>query len=507
MIACISPADNSFEETLNTLKYASRAMNISNDVSMNLETQRGLSGSELNELKSLRKEVLLLRLKAGSTQMLFANSDASDVDGGTTAASSAAEMLGERGERLQSLVTEWKNKATSRAAELKDTRCELEKMVLAKVEAEMDRNKWRHFSKSLHAKLKASKATAIQDLDAEMQQLLADDTGGHTTADQGAGSFLQQQKERIVLLETKLALLGASAVREEEPPEHADTSLPDDAVSSSTKLTFEEVELAQLARYLPTEDHEEGSRWSDAALERLTEFETKLQDAEDRALLLEVEKRELEAMLQNGHKNEALKLSGKDKENLQAKMQKLLQELARLKPMRDELVQLKKLKESADAKCSNLQSNVHELRRCRNDLQKKIKVSQSISVFRLSLLLHEMNTYTSYMFPLQADQLEKKVAISTLQKNNSKVKCELLKQKLANEKQQIVLKRKTEELRFRNESSDNRSTLTLFMSKPVPSHPTCVSRPVQSLNGCRILLRNGRMPKNNAKTQSSLCKV
>ncbi len=449
MIACVSPADNSFEETLNTLKYASRAMSISNDVSMNLETQRGLSGSELNELKSLRKEVLLLRLKAGSTQMLFANSDASDVDGGTAAASATAEMLGERGERLQSLVTEWKNKATSRAAELKDMRCELEKMVLAKVEAEMDRDKWRHLSKSLHAKLKASKATTTQDLDAEMQQLLADDTGGHTTtaADQGAASFLQQQKERIVLLETTLALLGASAVRVQElpspQPEHADTSLPDDAVSS-TKLTFEEVELAQLARYLPTEDHE-GSRWSDAALERLTEFETKLQDAEDRALLLEVEKRELEALLD---KNETSKLSGKDKENLQAKMQKLQQELAQLKPMRDELVQLKKLKERADAKCSHLQSDVHELRRRRNDLQKQIKVShQSISVF-LSLLLYEMNTCTFHMFPLQADRLEKKLAISTLQKSNSKVKCELLRQKLANEKQQIVLKRKTEELRF-----------------------------------------------------------
>ena len=30
MIACISPAESSYEETLNTLKYASRARNIKN---------------------------------------------------------------------------------------------------------------------------------------------------------------------------------------------------------------------------------------------------------------------------------------------------------------------------------------------------------------------------------------------------------------------------------------------------------------------------------------------
>jgi hypothetical protein len=61
---------------------------------------------------------------------------------------------------------------------------------------------------------------------------------------------------------------------------------------------------------------------------------------------------------------------------------------------------------------------VHELRRRRNELQKQIK----------------------------ADRLEKKRAISTLQKSNSKVSRELLKQKMTNEKQQCVLKRKTEEL-------------------------------------------------------------
>ena len=38
MIACISPSDSDFMETLNTLKYANRARNIKNKVSQNQDS-------------------------------------------------------------------------------------------------------------------------------------------------------------------------------------------------------------------------------------------------------------------------------------------------------------------------------------------------------------------------------------------------------------------------------------------------------------------------------------
>jgi len=56
MIACISPADINFEETLNTLKYANRARNITNKAVVNRDAHASL-------IASLRREVSLLKMQ------------------------------------------------------------------------------------------------------------------------------------------------------------------------------------------------------------------------------------------------------------------------------------------------------------------------------------------------------------------------------------------------------------------------------------------------------------
>jgi hypothetical protein len=47
MIACISPAESNYEESLNTLKYASKAMNIKNKPVIN----RDPHSAQLNQLR------------------------------------------------------------------------------------------------------------------------------------------------------------------------------------------------------------------------------------------------------------------------------------------------------------------------------------------------------------------------------------------------------------------------------------------------------------------------
>jgi hypothetical protein len=42
MIACVSPAESNYEESLNTLKYAARAMNIKNTPVVNRDPQLAL---------------------------------------------------------------------------------------------------------------------------------------------------------------------------------------------------------------------------------------------------------------------------------------------------------------------------------------------------------------------------------------------------------------------------------------------------------------------------------
>ena len=50
MIACVSPADSNFEETLNTLRYADRARQIKNKPIVNLDPAAA-------ELARLRQQV------------------------------------------------------------------------------------------------------------------------------------------------------------------------------------------------------------------------------------------------------------------------------------------------------------------------------------------------------------------------------------------------------------------------------------------------------------------
>ena len=57
MIACVSPADSNFMETLNTLKYANRTRNIKNRVMINQDS----GGNHAVELMQLRKQIASLK--------------------------------------------------------------------------------------------------------------------------------------------------------------------------------------------------------------------------------------------------------------------------------------------------------------------------------------------------------------------------------------------------------------------------------------------------------------
>ncbi|KAI7871557.1 hypothetical protein BDF14DRAFT_1066923 [Spinellus fusiger] len=84
MMACVSPSDSNFMETLSTLKYANRARNIKNRVSVNQE----YSGSsvEVNQLRAhiekLKSELMILRSSQGTkTQLLAAISNEGHLTG------------------------------------------------------------------------------------------------------------------------------------------------------------------------------------------------------------------------------------------------------------------------------------------------------------------------------------------------------------------------------------------------------------------------------------------
>jgi hypothetical protein len=86
MMACVSPSDSNFVETLSTLKYANRARNIKNKVTINQEFAG--SSVEVNQLRSqvarLKMELNLLR-SSGKTSDLMMSMLNNGTDNGTKA--------------------------------------------------------------------------------------------------------------------------------------------------------------------------------------------------------------------------------------------------------------------------------------------------------------------------------------------------------------------------------------------------------------------------------------
>ena len=58
MIACVSPSDTDFMETLNTLKYANRARNIKNKVMVNQDKASKAIAILRQEIQQLRVELM-----------------------------------------------------------------------------------------------------------------------------------------------------------------------------------------------------------------------------------------------------------------------------------------------------------------------------------------------------------------------------------------------------------------------------------------------------------------
>lgn len=58
MIACVSPSDRDFMETLNTLKYANRARNIQNKVVINQDKSSRTIQILRQEIQQLQLEIM-----------------------------------------------------------------------------------------------------------------------------------------------------------------------------------------------------------------------------------------------------------------------------------------------------------------------------------------------------------------------------------------------------------------------------------------------------------------
>jgi len=72
MIACISPSDRDFMETLNALKYANRARNIKNKVVVNQDRASQQISTLRTEIARLQMELMEYKTVGGAPSMLAA---------------------------------------------------------------------------------------------------------------------------------------------------------------------------------------------------------------------------------------------------------------------------------------------------------------------------------------------------------------------------------------------------------------------------------------------------
>ena len=63
MVACLSPADNNYDETLSTLRYANRAKNIKNKPKINEDPKDAMLREYQSEIQKLK---LLLEQQPGA---------------------------------------------------------------------------------------------------------------------------------------------------------------------------------------------------------------------------------------------------------------------------------------------------------------------------------------------------------------------------------------------------------------------------------------------------------
>jgi len=70
MIACLSPADNNYDETLSTLRYANRAKNIQNKPRINEDPKDTMLREYQDEIKKLR-QMLETNNLTGNTGMIM----------------------------------------------------------------------------------------------------------------------------------------------------------------------------------------------------------------------------------------------------------------------------------------------------------------------------------------------------------------------------------------------------------------------------------------------------
>ncbi|KAK6792542.1 hypothetical protein RDI58_011623 [Solanum bulbocastanum] len=393
MIACVSPADTNAEETLNTLKYANRARNIQNKAIVNRDPMAAQMQRMRSQIEQLQAELLYVRGDSGAPfeelQIL----------------KSKISLLEASNAELQKEVKERRIRCEQLTQSAIDAQVERDRLIL-KIESSKNGRPWNEIDNSdQDLELVKKYVSKIQELEAELLHSQSSSNSKHGEPVDYLGLDYSEDSD--------IKSVDTNGEAEVEEKELAHSSLQE-------KL---DMELKELDKKLEQKE---------AEMKRFATVDTSVlkQHYEKKVHELELEKKALQKEIESLHRNLSNISSNSDesaqklKEDYLQKLNLLESQVAVLKKKQDAQSQLLRQKQKSDDAAKRLQDEIHRIKTQKVQLQQKMKQE-------------------SEQFRLWKASREKEVL--QLKKEGRRNEYEMHKLLALNQRQKMVLQRKTEE--------------------------------------------------------------
>uniref|UniRef100_A0A6N2MLA4 Kinesin motor domain-containing protein n=1 Tax=Salix viminalis TaxID=40686 RepID=A0A6N2MLA4_SALVM len=410
MIACVSPADTNAEETLNTLKYANRARNIQNKAVVNRDPMAA-------QMQRMRSQIEQLQ-----AELLFYRGDASIPFDELQILKHKVSLLEVSNTKLQRELHERQLTCEHFNQTAVEAQVEKDKLIM-QIESARNGKSWDEIDSSTSQDYDLVKmyVSKIQELEGELLHFKNLSTskgiqfGDYINSDDerfgSKNALLQSLHEFSSNSDTKAADMSDEVEDEEKELEHS---------SLQEKL---DMELKELDRKLE-QNGAEMKRFTSVDTSVLKQhYEKKVHDLEQEKRVLQKEIGELRCNLVNisSTSDDGAK---KLKDEYLQKLTVLEAQVAELKKKQDAQAQLLRQKQKSDEAARRLHEEIHRIKTQKVQLQHKIKQE-------------------SEQFRLWKASRERKVL--QLKKEGRRNEYEMHKLLALNQRQKMVLQRKTEE--------------------------------------------------------------
>ncbi|OIW04314.1 hypothetical protein TanjilG_32506 [Lupinus angustifolius] len=409
MIACVSPADTNAEETLNTLKYANRARNIQNKAVIN----RDPVGAQVQRMRSQIEQL--------QAELLFYRGDAGGPFEDLQILKHKISLLEASNAELHRELQENRLTCDSLTQRACDAQVEKDQLIL-KIESIRNGKSWDEVDSSSNQDydLVKSYVSKIQELQGELlhlKKLNVKSSHFVDWVDSDDSGFQSKNALFSCGNEYSLDCDAKSVDITDDLEDHAK-----EAEHSSLQQKLDR-ELKELDKKLEQKEAEM-KRFNNSDTSVLkTHYEKKLHELEQEKKFLQKEIEELRCNLSNISSTSdagAQKL----KEDYLQKLNALEAQVSDLKKKQDSQVQLLRQKQKSDEAAKRLQDEIQRIKSQKVQLQHKIK--QESEQFRLWKAAREKE-------------------VLQLKKEGRRTEYEMHKLLALNQRQKMVLQRKTEE--------------------------------------------------------------